>query len=404
MATKASYSLVVFGFSMALCIGWWNELYNAITLTGEDSVDVLSSALADSNIPAELEPSEIYLTLNGGENQASMLRTGYSWVSPIQPSTELEGDLYSHWSSISFNEPPHEIMADWVGQFEVPGQLLNALKNINRFKSKVTVLIVEGQELSDEHLAEIAKIATLRVLIVDSSTLENQVLDKHLGVRKDVTVFHSQRLWIDQFTDFSAQGGGTVILRKHQCASLPAIVDDIYRLQITEISRQGTHFFVKGMPVPSDKLDLLHCISTLRYLDLSGSEISDEQLSGLSVLDELQILRLSNTKLTGRSLKDLRLDTILKLDVSQLQLETGLPTLPNLEVMIARDVVAESLFDAASMPKLRSLDVYGTVMSASDLEALETFEALKHLVIGNRYRGHAAIDKLIERKVRVEFF
>jgi len=51
---------------------------------------------------------------------------------------------------------------------------------------------------------------------------------------------------------------------------------------------------------------------------------------------------------------------------SQLQLETGLPRLPNLEVMIAREVVAESLFDAASMPKLRSLDVYGTVVSYSD--------------------------------------
>jgi Leucine-rich repeat (LRR) protein len=256
--------------------------------------------------------------------------------------------------------------------------------------------------LTERHLPEIASVATLRVLIVDSSTLSDRVLEKHLGSRKDLRVVRSQRLWIEQLREFATQGG-TVVAKRKQCVDLPALVDDLHRLQIIEISRQGTHYFVKGRPVPSDKLDIMHRISSVQYLDLSESDISDEQLPRLSELSDLRFLNLSATQLTGTTLEDLNRDSILRLDVSQTQLATSLPVLPNLELLIAREVIAESLFGSSGMPKLRALDVSGTTLTESDLEALVTFKALEHLIVEERYREHPAINQLVARKVSVKF-
>lgn len=392
MTTKGNYGLIVLLMSIALCINWQNEL-NRITDNGGSCA---------SNFQDNPATSEDYLFLDGGTAQGFLFRTGYSFVPPIQLSPQLGGDFYSKWSTTSFDSQPNEIMSDWVGLFNGPEQLQNALENLSRFRSDQTLLIVGGKELTERHLPEIASVAKLRLLIVDSSTLSDHVLEKHLGSRKDLRVVRSQRLWIEQLREFATQGG-TVVAKKNQCVDLPALVDDLHRLQIVEISRQGTHYFVKGGPVPSDKLDIMHRISTVQYLDLSESDISDEQLSRLSELSDLRFLNLSATQLTGTTLEDLNRDSILRLDVSQTQLATSLPELPNLELLIAREVIAASLFGSSGMPKLKALDVGGTILTESDLEALVTFGALQHVVVDERYREHPAINQLVARKVSVEF-
>ncbi len=380
----------------------------AIHLKWSTGGDLSGSKLAPQSTTFNSCPScdtdeTAYYLLGRESDPAFALVNGYSLKASETALPKRDHDDHNTWSVIPFDGTHKDTLVDLTGGFDEASHLMAAISNLHKFNSDVSILVIGGESLTEEHIREASLIPKLRWLIVDSATISNEQIMKHLPGDGRIRLHRSQRLWILKLQKWNV-GSETVVLRKTLGSEVPSVVSDAHRFQVVEISRQGRHYFLKGEQISDSLIGNVSSISSLEYLDLSESNITDKDIPKLDQLLNLKFLRLANTRLTGSTLVERQFQSLKKLDVSNLSDFRGVPHFAALEVLIAVDTtLARDLFAAKSMPKLRILDAPGTNLSTHDFEVLKSTKKLKKLVVGTQFRDNQILQEIALSGVKVTF-
>jgi Leucine-rich repeat (LRR) protein len=124
-------------------------------------------------------------------------------------------------------------------------------------------------------------------------------------------------------------------------------------------------------------------LSSLRFLDLTGAEIADEDWAALGELTGLEVLSLANTNLPDAACRHLRnLSRLTSLNLSHTRVgDDGwqeLRQLPDLQALILADTKI-TRFQAKGLPSLRGLDLTHAPLRQLDLEDLPEFQGMLDL-------------------------
>ena len=132
----------------------------------------------------------------------------------------------------------------------------------------------------------------------------------------------------------------------------------------------------------------LSALTSLKRLDLSGSQVTDAGLAILSALTSLQHLDLSGARATDASLEYLSTLTSLEwLDLSDTQVtDAGLVRISTLTSLEYLDLSGTQVTDAglehlSALTSLQHLDLSGTQVTDAGLEHLSVLTSLKKLVL-----------------------
>lgn len=132
--------------------------------------------------------------------------------------------------------------------------------------------------------------------------------------------------------------------------------------------------------IPKD-IETISKLARLRTLDLSQTNISDEQLGQLGRLENLRSLKLFDTSITDLGLASLRM---------KVQLES---------LSLGRTKISSAgLRICKTLPNLRVLDLYGTKISSESLKHLLGLRKLQSLKLGDSQIDDSAVIHLLQLK------
>ncbi len=189
------------------------------------------------------------------------------------------------WMRDVFGAPhfQHITFAD-VADCDDPSRFLGQVVSLPRLRT----LVVGGRSLSDEHLRRLQVLETLRVLVLDSTSVTDEAVAEIKQVMPDLVVYRSQRRAIAAVRKF----------RFAHVATQPCQVDADLRRTIGDDYFQdpiGVH--LRGSGIGDADLQHLEGFTSLRSLVLSETKITDAGLASLRRLSQLQILHAEDTKI-----------------------------------------------------------------------------------------------------------
>jgi len=150
-------------------------------------------------------------------------------------------------------------------------------------------------------------------------------------------------------------------------------------------------------------------LTHLRYLDLTGTGVSNDGLALLSGLTELEALDLTDTKVGAPGLVHLsKLPNLRQLVLARTPIDdpalSRLPDLAKLEVLRLNQtrVSDKGLAQLSRLPNLTTLDLTRTQVSAEGLPHLKKMEALRSLIVTGTRLSSLESDDLQEALPRVK--
>jgi hypothetical protein len=243
-------------------------------------------------------------------------------------------------------------------------------------------LIVGGEKFCDAHLERLAGLTTLRLLVLDSTSISPEALEAWQARSPTRTVQQSQRLAIRGLRSF------------------PWAIDAVGALEVSPGLAPSHNVFVgaehyeqvhslKGRELAEVTL-LIACLPTLESLDLSGSQLGEAGLPGIGRLRRLTQLNLARTQVGDVALAELGpLKRLAGLDLSDTRItDQGLahlallPQLASLSLneTAVTDLGAEHL---AAIPKLSTLGLVRTQITDEGVRHLTKLPHLQDLDISH---------------------
>ncbi len=253
---------------------------------------------------------------------------------------------------------------------------------------RLETLIVGGDDFTDEHLAKLGRIRSLRGLVLDSTDVSDEAICQLRTHLPDLRVHRSQRRDRNRFG-----GGGHMEV-------------DLLDLEPWDLVSQhvSEHFVIlvaarlpRGVVNGDEELAVLRRLPTVRSLSLSPCTISskngvtDAGLEAVAGLRDLDTLSLPDTLVTDAGLEHLtQLKHLQSLDLTnnpQLT-DAGLTHIGRLSGLNRLVLTGTSIGDAGlerlrGLTNLETLELRSTLVSDAGLKHLRGLTKLKSLDLGN---------------------
>ena len=298
-------------------------------------------------------------------------------------------------------------------------------KVIDLFRSmpKLQTLVVGGPRYTDQHLDELAKIASLKTIILDSTDVTDRKIKEIVKEHPRLAIHRSQKWAINQIADI------------HELINIDTRLSDdhaeLQKLLGSHHFKEATHVDFSRLPdvetgpfdpILNEKLAPIRHLRTLTYLDLTWTRLNDAGMNYLKGLTQLESLRIPTGEISIDGLIHIRNFTALKsftgrmsddglkhisglknlqsLDISGPQLtDEGLQhltQLQSLKTLYLKDskVAGSGLHHLTHLPLLESIDLSHSQLS--DLSHLAKYTALQHLHIDDCKINDAALSHLAE--------
>jgi internalin A len=219
----------------------------------------------------------------------------------------------------------------------------------------VEVLIVGGNEFSDEHLRRLHRLGALRGLVLDTTSVTNDGLCALRTFLPEFDVYRSQRRAIMALRPQGERAYSIVTEPTKSNPRLRQLVGVDYFDEAVEVQylREDTG---------DNDMAYLRQLGSLRVLSLSDTAISDDGLGYLKELTSLESLELRRTRTSDAGLAHVgQVATLRELRLAQTQ------------------VTDDGLTHLQGLKNLEALELYGTTISDVGLTSIETLSSLTYL-------------------------
>jgi len=213
-----------------------------------------------------------------------------------------------------------------------------------------------------------------------------------------VTAYLQWRHWANENQQFGPLANVTAVATPDPDLAARPGVAELHKLggrfefDARESTNPITELYLTSTAASDSELALLKSWTSLRVLDLSGTNITDAGLRDLQGLTALESLYLGLTKIRGEELEVVaKLPRLELLDLSKTQVSdatiANLRGLRSLHVLSLIDdsITDEGMKTLAALTNLRRLDLTGTQITDAGLVHLQGLTRLEHLNLYGTY-------------------
>jgi Leucine-rich repeat (LRR) protein len=293
-------------------------------------------------------------------------------------------------------EPPKKTAQEVLAQFNSTqtyrrtNEQLAELASLPEARDQITVLELQGSTINDAGLAVLPKFDKVEKLNIGTLNYSNQALANVAKMKNVTTLVMSKGAQKDKNTD----AGMAHISQMKQLVELYVDQAKFSTAGIAEIAKMTQlEKLSVGMisQFTDEHLEMLAPLVNLKYLDLTGSYVTDNGLKYLLPFTELEDLRMAKMQaVRGAGLDDLvtkrhglrKLTNLTMYDNPYLNIQAYVG-ISNIKTLVVLDVGAANCTNAAfeAMPHLRNLEVLSVHdnESLSDDGMISYFSKLKKL-------------------------
>ncbi len=300
--------------------------------------------------------------------------------------TIRDGDLVERAVHVDLSDEPH------------PLESMMMLRRMPRLKT----LAIGGPRFHAEHLRSLAKVTSLRVLVLDSVDLPDAALAEFQAARPEVVVLRSQRLAISHLARLAYE----IAVPKRLCETHPevrALLGDAHFHEATEVDFSRLPDLERGPSerILNEDLAYLRTMPTLTRLDLSWTRLNDGGMYYLRPLTKLEALRIPLDEVTADGLVHLQGMQQLKqfggrfgrgrIDDAGMRHVAKLRALEWLFIDETAGMTDAGLEAFGPLQRLQTLELHAPRIEGAGLRHLAGLPALTHLVLGPGVKELTAI-------------
>ena len=302
-----------------------------------------------------------YLREQGGT--VTLEPGGFQWLQQT-PSAER------------FQDVVHVDLAD----VEFDQESLDRVLRLPRLQS----LIVGGEDFSDEHLARLAALDSLEVLILDTTGVTSDGVRELEAALPRLMVRESKRRAIAAIHEYRA--------RIKTSPTGPPLLRE--RFGEEHFADAVQYVCLADREMGSDGFALLRFFPETRQLYLMRPRVGDAGLRHIAAMSKLEVIKLTGTY-DRESASGAGIDYLSDTRVTSRTLE-HLAALPNLQILLLRSLPFDDrdLRHLQELPKLQGLVLHSVDVTDSGLEMLHSMPQLKSLNIIDTPATEKGIDRL----------
>jgi hypothetical protein len=239
---------------------------------------------------------------------------------------------------------------------------------------RLAALAVGGPQFGDEHLRRLAGIRSLRVLVLDSTSVSDPAVAELKTKVPALAVHRSDSCAMAIFR----QRGGTVVAHESG-GPIPE-----FSLLGAEDRRRAKRVDLSGVYFDDELLQLVTALRRVETLHL-GFNVSDDAAAALGKLSNLRHLYLENTQITDTGVSALTSFPRLRLlSLGRNVTNDGLVHITALKSLVYVDLASTQVTDdglshLASLPNLTKLNLSGRPITDAGLRQLRQLPALEEL-------------------------
>jgi hypothetical protein len=278
------------------------------------------------------------------------------------------------WANRLSLAPADNVVLVNLADCDQPADYIDA---VSRLPSLET-LIVGGLAFGDEHVARLKKLSTLRLLVLDSTSVTATGIEALRWSLPEVRAHHSERRAI---AAFRAVSGGVITQSSNVSPELVQLVGP-------QFVESATRLLLFNTDATDAALAHLAAMKNLQEMELGSTQVTDAALPHLAGLNNLERLCLGDTVVTDSGLAHLAaLKNLvsLRLDGTKIT-DTGLAHLAALQELQTLDVhntqvTDRGLAQVAALKNLQTLVLDDTVVTDAGLVHLAGQRNLSRLFI-----------------------
>jgi len=280
-----------------------------------------------------------------------------------------------------------------------PYNVLDMLRLMPRLKT----LVIGGPRFDGNCLARLAKLKTLRVLVLDSVDLSDETLSEFQKSFPDLVVIRSQRLAIASIARLGREM--TIVTRlSEQHSDVRELLGERYFREATDVDFSKLPNDESGPErILNEELAPLRMLPTLVRLDLTWTRIHDGGMYYLKPLTNLELLRIPLNDVTADGLVHLRGMQKLKffgtpshssrIDDAGARHLASLQALETVWLDDTSTITDAGLEALGQLRHLRVLHLRSPQVHGSNLGQIAKLPELRELILGRAVRDVSALSK-----------
>ena len=293
-------------------------------------------------------------------------------------------------------EPPKKTSQETIAEWKTTptnrrtDAMLAALASFPEARDQITVLELQLSPISDAGMAELPKFDKVERLNISNVNYSNEALANVAQMKSVTAIAMTKGAQKEKHTDkgmgYLKQMKQLTELYLDEANLTPAGIAEL--AQMTQLEKLSVGYIGS---FSDDNLQALSGLVNLKYLDISGSYVSDDGLKYLEPFTELEELKMAKMQaVRGRGLRDLvknkglrKLQVLTVYDNPYLQIE-AYQGISNIKSLVALDVGAANCTNFAfenAMPPLKNLESLSVHQNdaLSDPAMVQAFPKLKKL-------------------------
>lgn len=297
------------------------------------------------------------------------------------PKAIHDGNLYNEVVHVDFGDEKH------------PSKVVDMFYVMPR----VETVVIGGTRFHEDHLSFLAKLKSLRVLVLDSVDISDKALAEFQQARPDLVLIRSQRLAIDAIARLSSEILITTRLSEEH-PQIRQLLGDRYFQEATEVNFGKLPDTESGPwdRILNEELAPLRMLPTLTRLDLSWTRLNDGGMYYLKPLTRMEWLDIPTDEVSADGLVHLKGMTRLKtfggpIDDVGMQHLTGLQALEMLSISPDSAMTDAGLELIGQLPRLKSLSVTAPQIKGTGLRHLARLTDFEVLTLGVGVRDITAL-------------